>query len=109
MRFFSIRRWRVRELLLSWFLYWAVLLVVGLGPAALAIWRATRGPSEHNTVNVSAGTGGLVLTVIRAGVTTWNGSIHMLPLALLIAAPPLALWFLWAATRRRAEGMREVV
>ena len=109
MRFFSIRRWRVRELLLSWVLYWALLFVVGFGRPALEVWRATRASGQHNTVNVSAGTGGLVLTVIRAGVTTWNGSIHMLPLALLIAAPPLALWFLWAATRRRAEGVREVV
>ncbi len=113
MRLFSIRRWRARELVLSWVLYWVALFVVRLGPAALAIWRVTQGPdTDSSTVNFNAsdkGGGELALTVARAGVTTWSGSIHLLTLALLIAGPPLAAWLLWATTRQRAEGAREVV
>src|SRR6185437_7771846 len=47
MRFFSFKRWRARELLLSWAAYWTALIVVGLGPAAIAAWRASRVPASE--------------------------------------------------------------
>jgi len=39
--------------------------------------------------------------VIDTGATIFSGTIHLLPLALLIAGPPLAIWLLWVASRSK--------
>ena len=110
MRLFSFKRWRAGELFLSWIAYWLVLIVAGLGPAALAMWRATRVPSS-GTGNISVNMGNTAISLIVSvnGRTTYSGSIHPIALALLVAGPPLAAWIAWAATRRRGEEVREVV
>lgn len=108
-RIFSIRRWRRRELLGAWIAYWVVLALVGLGPAAIAIWRATHGPA-NGTSSVNVRLGSLFeLTVTEQGKTTWSGAIGVTALAFLVAGPPLVAWIAWLVTRRRAEGVREVV
>ena len=110
MRLFSFKRWRARELLVSWLVYWLVLAVVGLGPAAIAIWRATHGPANGTSnINLSVGSGGISLVVTANGPTIYSASIHTIVLALFVAGPPLLAWVAWAATRRRGEEVREVV
>ena len=110
MRIWSFKRWRARELLLSWIVYWIVFAVVGLGPAALAMWRATRGPASDNAnINLRLGNTLFELVVQLNGRTTYDGSIHLLTLVLLVAGPPILAAIAWAATRRRAEEVREVV
>jgi hypothetical protein len=110
MRLFSFKRWRARELVLSWVAYWVALIVVGLGPAAIAMWRATRGPaSQTNNINLTVSNTVFSLTVSVNGRTTSSGSIHPIALALLVAGPPLVAWIAWAATRRRGEEVRELV
>jgi hypothetical protein len=42
-----------------------------------------------------------VLNVLKGGASTYSGSMHLLPLALLVAGPPLLLWILWFASRSR--------
>ena len=110
MRFFSFKRWRARELLLSWAAYWTALIVVGLGPAAIAAWRASHVPaSETGNINLNVGNTLISLIVSVNGRTTYSGSIHPIALALLVAGPPLVAWIAWAATRRRGEEVRELV
>jgi hypothetical protein len=110
MRLFSFKRWRARELFAWWLIYWLVLIVAGLGPGMLAIWRATRVPtSDSANVNLNVSNTLLSLTVSRFGRTTYAGSMHVLAFVLLVAGPPLLAWIAWAATRRRGEGVRKVV
>lgn len=70
---FSLRSFRPRHLLLSWCAYWLALVLVTVGPALLA------------------------------GKTTWAGSISILTLVLLVAGPPLVLWFFWLAASARTN------
>ncbi|HKG92409.1 MAG TPA: hypothetical protein VKA84_10975 [Gemmatimonadaceae bacterium] len=99
----SFRRWGARHLLLAWLVYWAALIVVGLGRALLAIRRATSLPDGHGTVSANFGDGNLMLTVIENGVTTYSGSVGVLAAALWIAGPPLVLWLAWLVTRPRRD------
>ena len=95
------RRFRVRNLLLGWTAYWLALAVVGLSPAIIAIQRlASLGPGRGN-VNAGVSDTGMYATVIQDGVTTYNGSISPLTVALLVAVPPLVTWtiFVLAAAR----------
>jgi hypothetical protein len=104
--FRSIRRWRTRDLFLSWGVYWAVLALVTLGPAARAIWRATHMPEGQGSVGVNFGNWVFNLTVGVGGSTVYTGSIHMLALALWFAGPPLLIWLAWIAARPRVpEGI----
>ncbi|HJP84504.1 MAG TPA: hypothetical protein VJ852_00810 [Gemmatimonadaceae bacterium] len=86
------RRFRVRNLLLSWTAYWLALIVVGLFPAGLAIWRMSQLPHGQGSVNASVNDGVVTANVLQNGATTWTGSISLLGLALLIALPPLVMW-----------------
>ena len=86
------RRFRVRNLLLSWMSYWLALIVVGLSPAAVAIWRMSQLPHGGGTVNAGVNDGVVTANVLQNGVTSWSGSISLLGLALLIALPPLVMW-----------------
>lgn len=97
------RRFRVRNLFLAWSAYWLGLIVVGLSPAILAIWRMSRLPGGQ--INAAFGDQGLTATVLQNGITTYSGSISFLTLILLIALPPLVMWalFLWT-TRTRDAG-----
>ena len=98
-----LSRWRPHHLLLAWAGYWVLLLMAALGPALPAILRATRGEGNHGEINASFGDAGLSLVVKEMGAVTWSGSIHLLPAALWVALPPLALWLLWLRARSRPK------
>jgi hypothetical protein len=98
-----LRRWTSRGLFWSWLAYWAVLIVVKLGPAIAAIWRATHAPAGQGTVSANFSNGVLSVVITQAGRTLWSGSNHLLALAAWIAGPPLLLWLIWATQRTRAQ------
>ena len=86
--------------------YWLAVGVVKLGPAALAIYRATRGPEGTSSVNASFGNGGVALNVIEKGVTTYSASASLLAIAAWVAIPPLIGWIVWAVSRKDSSGIR---
>lgn len=99
-------RWRVRHLVASWVGYWAVLAAVILAPAAVAIWKVSREGVKGNA-NVSLGNGVLHANVTVAGGTTWELTVAMTTLAVMLAGPPLLLWVWWllsAPASRRGAG-----
>ena len=96
-----LRSWSAGKLFASWIAYWILLIGICLRPALVAIWRATRDTPEHGSVNLSFGDSGFVLDVVKGGAKLYSGSIHLLPLALLVAGPPLAIWLLWIASRSK--------
>ncbi len=97
-----MRRWGLRGLLASWAAYWVGLIAIRLGPAVGPIWTATHS-TAHGTVSVSTGSDAFSLVVTTGGATTYTTSIGVLPLVLWLALPPLALWFLWLASRPSAR------
>lgn len=104
-----MREWlkRPRAVFASWIIYWIVLGIIGLGPALVAIWSATHGPNDNrSSVNVRFGNGVFSVDVVRAGIPTYTGSIHLLTAALWIAIPPLVIWLLWFVTSGRRERVR---
>jgi drug/metabolite transporter (DMT)-like permease len=98
-----LRREGGMRVMVASLVYWALLITVGLGSAIPAIWRATHAPDGTSNISVSAGNQGISLVVSIVGQSTWTGSIRLITLALLIAVPPLAMWFGWLG-RKRAEG-----
>ena len=92
--------WRARHLLVSWSAYWIALLLALVGPAIPSLWRVSR-PDAQGAVSASAGNGILRLIVTEGSATAWTGDIQLLTLALLVAAPPLAIWALWLRAHRR--------
>jgi hypothetical protein len=104
-----LRSWSAGKLFASWIGYWILLIGIGLGPALIAMWRATQAGQDQGNVSVSFGNGGFNLSVLERGATTYSGSIHALPLALLIAGPPLALWLLWLTSRSKRGAPRATV
>jgi hypothetical protein len=97
-----LRRRSVWGLLGSWVVYWLALAAVKLGPAAMAIWRATRSGPDQGSVAFNNGNWVLNLIVTEKGTTTWTGSIHVGALALWVGAVPLALWIIWLRSAARA-------
>jgi hypothetical protein len=99
---------RLSSLIASWVLYWLLLLGIKGGPAIAAIIRATSGkaPEGSSNVNLSFGDGGFALNVARLGETVYAGSISFAALVCWLGVPPLLLWVVWAALRRREERAR---
>jgi hypothetical protein len=95
------RRFRVRNLLFAWSAYWLALIVVGLSPAIIALWRVAHAGPGRGNVNAGVSDTGLSATVIQDGITTYTGSISLTSAILLLALPPLVMWvvFLLAAPR----------
>ena len=91
--------WRPRHLLAAWCLYWIALALATLGPVVPKVWHATR-PGAHGSVSLSFGDGVFRLAVLGAG-TEWTGTAGVGALVLWLAVPPLVLWALWLASRRR--------
>jgi len=83
--------------------YWLVVAIVKLGPAALAIYRATRGPKGTATVNASFGNGSFSLNVIERGVATYTGTASLITIAAWVAFPPLIGWIAWAILRKKDD------
>jgi hypothetical protein len=101
--FTFLRSWSAGKLFASWIAYWVVLIAVGLGPASAAIWRVSRAAGEKGSVALSFGDGVFSLKAINAGATVYSGSIHVLPLTLLVAGPPLLIWLAWFASRSKRD------
>ena len=99
------RQFRVRNLLLGWSAYWLALIAVGVTPAIVAIRHVAGLPPGNGNFNAGLGDKGLQATVIERGVTTYSGSISLIPLTLLIAVPPLVMWliFIWTTRTRDAD------
>ena len=106
-----LKRRSIRWLLGSWVAYWAALFAVKLGPAVVAMWRASRDPkaANDNSVGFNVGNWVLNLVVTEHSRTTWSGSVHVGGLVAWIAVVPLAIWVAWlmaaksdAPTRQRA-------
>src|SRR5262245_1236811 len=100
-----IGRWRVSTLLFSWFVFWTALIIVKLGPAILAGWRAIRGAGG---ITASAGDSMLSLTITEHGATTWSGSESIILVIVWTFAPPLLLFLLWIVGAERERLMSDV-
>ncbi|HVE79374.1 MAG TPA: hypothetical protein VNA89_10955, partial [Gemmatimonadaceae bacterium] len=83
MAFRRFRDWGVRELVTAWVVYWIAVVLVAAFPQ-IRDFALLQMSEEHGTVSFSYD-GGL----LRA--------------ALVLCAPPLALWAAWAATRPRRD------
>ena len=99
----------VRALIGGWAAYWAVIAAVKLGPAAVAMYRATQAPEGQGSFSLNFGNGGFTLTVIERGVTTFTGTASLLSIALWVAGPPLISWIVWAISRKKAPVAAERV
>ncbi|HEY7393451.1 MAG TPA: hypothetical protein VH559_01320 [Gemmatimonadaceae bacterium] len=86
--------------------YWVVVAALKLGPAAFAIYRATRGPKGSSSVNLSFGDGRFTLNVIERGATTYTGTARLLAIAAWVALPPLIAWIAWAILQKGSSGAR---
>jgi hypothetical protein len=103
-----LRRLTARHVFFSWIAYWAALAVVKLTPAALVIWQISRSGGKGD-VSAALTDDVLKLTVTAAGSTTWTGSISLLPLAFMLAGPPIVLWACWllaTSQQRSSRGAR---
>ena len=101
-----MRRWRARHLLTAWVVYWALLALFALGPAALAFQRASAKPHGKVAVTASYDDGIVRLTVADAASTAWTGAVPFLNAVLWVVGPPLVRWILWLALRPRLEEVR---
>jgi hypothetical protein len=97
----SIRRWRPGQLLASWTAYWAGLAGVALGPAVPVVWRATHLPEGHGTITAGFENTVFHFTVVEEGVKTLAASAPLGTIMAWLIGPPLALWLIWLAVRRR--------
>jgi hypothetical protein len=105
-----MKRRSITWLVGSWAAYWAALFAVKLGPAVVAIWRASRSKiANDSSVGVSFANWVLSLVVTEHGATTWSGSIHMGALAAWIAVVPLAIWIAWLMSARSEHRVTESV
>ena len=93
----------IRGLVTSWIVYWVGLTLVTLGPAMLAMWRATRAPDGSSSISLNFGDGAFKLTVVDQGVTTFAGSASLIAIAAWVAGPPLLSWIVWAMRTKRSE------
>ena len=99
----SPRHWRARHLFGAWITYWAALLAVVLGPAALALWRIRNAGPNTSNASFSFGDKGLEAQVSSLGATLWSGSVSAGTAILALVGPPLLLWLLWVALRPRGR------
>jgi hypothetical protein len=105
-----MKRRSITLLLGSWAAYWAALFAVKLGPAVLAIWRASQSKNPNDSsAGVSFANWVLSLVVTEHGATTWSGSIHIGALAAWIAVVPLAIWVAWLMSAKSDVAARETV
>jgi hypothetical protein len=99
-----LRRWKPTTLFASWVVYWTVLAVVTLTPAAIAIWRATQAPGNKSDVSLNFGSdAGFSLLVHANGQLTYGATASWMTIVLLVGGPPLLLWLAWLSQRPRPE------
>lgn len=105
-----MKRRSVRWLFGTWLAYWASLALVKLGPAAMALWRATQSSDPNAaSASVSGGDAGVSLIIAMHGQTTWSGTISFIALAAWIGVVPLAIWLFWFASTRAEAPVRQSV
>lgn len=105
----SLRRWKPKQLLLSWGAYWAGLIGVTMTPAIRATLRATRLPDGHGSINAGFDNGTLHYTVIENGVQSLSTTGQLSTVLLWVLVPPLALWLLWLVTRKPQPSPQEAI
>jgi hypothetical protein len=98
----SPRHWRARHLLGAWIVYWAALLAVVVGPAALALWRMRGAPPNTSSASLSFGDEGVVGSVTQHGAKVWALTASGWTVLLWLVGPPLLLWLVWLLLRPRA-------
>jgi hypothetical protein len=101
---FSLSRWKPRHLAAAWAAWWLGLGVVTLTKPLLEIWRLTHLPPDQAARGeISFGFSNTLMTLSmgEGGVTTYNGSVHLLTVVALIAVPPLVLFITWLSQRPR--------
>ena len=96
-----LKRWRPAALFGSWLVYWIALALVTLGPALVAMWKATHAGAGKGNISLTFSNGVFSLVVDANGQSLYTGAAHLLTIALLAAGPPLVLWALWFAARSR--------
>jgi len=105
-----MKRRSITWLIGSWAAYWAALFAVKLGPAVVAVWRASRSTNPNDSsAGVTFANWILSLVVTEHGTTTWSGSVHMGALAAWIAVVPLAIWVAWLMSAKSDVAARESV
>ena len=115
MKLFSLSKWRLSHLLLSWVAYWIAVIVIKLGPALAAARVATQSPSNNDSsVTLNWGTeAGITASVIHYGETLWAGATTIAAVIAWAALPPLALWGVWlvvsSAQRARERQATELL
>jgi hypothetical protein len=98
-----LRSWGPGRLVAAWVGYWIALVLVALGPAIPAIWRATHAPAGQGNVSGTWGDHGFSLVISLSGQTLWSGAISGLALTLWLALPPLLLFIVWLSQRPRRQ------
>jgi hypothetical protein len=103
----DIRRWKLGELVGASTAYWAVLAATALAPYSRVVYSIGRLGGNRGTATASFTDGVVTLTALKDGVAVYAASASTLQIALWIALPPLALWFVWmAAIPSRARARR---
>ena len=107
MSWLKISTWRPRHLLISWCVYWTLLLVGLLAPTVPAFIRVSA-PDAKGDASVSLGNGALSLVIHEGSAVAGSFSIRFITLLLAAAVPALALWalWLWRTARARASDAR---
>jgi len=103
---FSLSRWRAKHLLGAWVAYCVLLVLVKLGPALSAAFRATNSAPGHGKMDVSMNDGVFTANVV-SDAGHWTGSASVMSIVLWLCGPPLLLWLLWLVTRRAPTPARE--
>jgi hypothetical protein len=97
----SLRRWKPKQLLMSWAVYWVGLVAVKLGPAILESWRVTQLPEGHGSINAGFDNGLINYSIVEDGVKTFAASTSFSTVLLWTLMPPMALWLIWLFVRVR--------
>jgi hypothetical protein len=95
----GLNRWRPRQLLTAWAVYWATLFCVTLGSAVVAAVRVAVPKGAKGSIAAGFGDGGLYLKMTNGSAIIWDGSVTLTAAALWIAGPPLLIWIAWLLSR----------
>jgi len=108
MGLFSIGRWKLRHLVLSWAGYWIALGVIALGPAIAAARHAAGLPD--NTSDISLGFNNTVFNIVvrEYGNVTYAAAPSIGAITFWLVVPPLLLWLFWVSRSRRQERPAEL-
>jgi hypothetical protein len=99
----SLRQWRPRHLLMSWVVYWVILIGIGLGRSLAAIARIIGKPdADGSTISAGVNDGVFTITVTDPSGAVVEQTLSVMSMVLWFAIPPLLIWAVWMALSRRA-------